>query len=202
MDKGIDCPLSCLKVGPALKAAGLDFVARYYRSPVSKWTPLKAAEIAALHAAQLKVVALFEYGNKPNYFTHKNGVDDSTSAYRQAVDAGQPAGTPIYFCVDYDPNLPSQFLGIADYFQGVQDGFAVIGKNAPIYVVGVYGSGNTCAHLQTSGLAVRFWLANATGWGGYKTFKNWHIHQYLKPATPFPVTNYDPDEGQGPYGAF
>jgi len=200
MPGGIDCALDCTKRAAAIKALNATFVGRYYRLPGSKWAPLTGAEAKALSKAGLKIVALWESRSDVlDHFSHAAGVDEGTSAYRQAMNAGQPAGTPIYFAVDFDCPTNGIAGAVNDYFRGVADGFNTIGAGQPAYSVGVYGSGNTCAWLLGHGRVSYSWLAQSTGWGGYKIFKNWNIKQGRTQKKPF---DYDLDEATENYGGF
>jgi hypothetical protein len=181
-------------------SAGNEFVGRYYRQKTSKWTPLTDKEAMALSKAGLNIVALWESRSDVlAHFSHSAGVDEGTSAYHQAMLAGQPKGTPIYFAVDFDCPASGIAGAVNDYFRGVADGYAAIGAGSPAYTIGVYGSGNTCAWLLSHGRVTFTWLAQSTGWGGFKTFKNWNIKQ--GPSAKKPI-GPDLDEAKASYGGF
>jgi hypothetical protein len=145
MVHGIDCATDCTKRVGAIKQMGADFVGRYYRLPHSQYHPLTATEAQALSHGDLKIVSLWESRSDAlDHFSHATGVDEGTSAYRQAMKAGQPPRTPIYFAVDFDCSHSGIVGPVNDYFRGVADGFSTIGAGNPAYDVGVYGSGNTC----------------------------------------------------------
>jgi hypothetical protein len=200
MDQGIDCATDCSKRLAAIKATGATFVGRYYRLPGSKYDALTAAEAQALSKGMLKIVALWESNSTVlDHFSHSSGVDEGTSAYRQAMAAGQQPRTPIYFAVDFDCSDAGIAGAVNDYFRGVADGFAAIGTGNPAYDIGVYGSGNTCGWLLTHGRVTSTWMALSTGWGGFKTFKNWNIKQLATVKTPF---DYDTDEATANYGGW
>jgi hypothetical protein len=88
---------------------------------------------------------------------------------------------------------------INDYFRGIAHGFDAISSDNPAYDVGVYGSGNACGWLLSHQRATYTWLAQSTGWGGYKTFANWNIKQGPTRGKPF---DYDPDEAKQEFGGF
>jgi hypothetical protein len=188
--QGLDCAFDCRAFASEIGDAGAGFVGRYYRNAHSKWTPLTRNELDALHGANLKVAALWEWSsNSPEYFSVSAGVDDGTSAYHQALKAGQAPNTPIYFAVDYDAG--EEIVGsIADYFRGVHAGYKAIAQQGPsTFLVGVYGSGRTCEWLLKHQLVTHTWLAMSSKWSGYDTFKAWNIHQHNKN----PVLSFDHD---------
>jgi Domain of unknown function (DUF1906) len=198
---GIDSPINCGGAGAAIKTAGMTFVGRYYRNQLSSWPALKAAEVTALHGAGLKVVALWESASAtPGHFSRKAGMDEGTSAYHQAFQAGQPFATPIYFAVDYDASDVDLAGPIDEYFVAVAAAFAAMGDAKSQFAIGVYGSPRTCARLQARGRATYFWLADAPKWGVGVPFADWHIKQ--SKATGNLVKNYDEDVAQPGFGGF
>ncbi len=118
---------------------------------------------------------------KSAYFSHTRGVFDGTSAYHFAQhDIGQPAGTPIYFAVDFDASQKDVTGVITAYFQGIVDAFNTISLHQPIYPIGVYGSGLICSSLLNAGAVQFTWLAQSMGFRGSKAFKNFNIKQLLQ----------------------
>jgi Rv2525c-like, glycoside hydrolase-like domain len=200
MPKGLDTTANCGPLAPQLKDAGYDFVARYYAHTGSK--RLSVPEAKLVSAAGLQIVVVWETApTKAAYFSRARGVDDGTSAYHAAQLLGQPAGSAIYFAVDYDASQATISGAISDYFCGIIDGFATIADPAPpAYRIGVYGSGATCAALVGHGLAALSWLAQSTGWAGYKTYTTWNIKQGKE--TEVLGIDIDSDEAVGDYGAF
>lgn len=207
MSIGLDSPYNVQKYGPMLRAKGIDFVCRYYRTKVSKYAPLTAPEAKALSSAGLDTVVVWESAsNHASHFSYSTGVDEGTSAYKQAMAVGQPKATPIYFAVDYDATEKpgsGQISGmINDYFRGIADGFSTIGQGQSAYLIGVYGSGNVCSWLLDHGRCTFSWLAMSTGWGGSKTFTRWNIKQRKKdPNLPLPL-GFDSDDAKGNFGGF
>src|SRR5690348_2475121 len=57
---GIDLPIDSRDVSSELKGSRLDFVARYYRDPASRWPTLSAEEARMLSAAGMSLVAVWE----------------------------------------------------------------------------------------------------------------------------------------------
>jgi hypothetical protein len=201
MPNGIDLATDAGRVIDAIRGANLDFVARYYRSPTSRWPALSASEARLLSSSGLNVVAIWESASDhASYFSRLSGVDDSTSAYHQAQAIGQPARSAIYFAVDFDA-LETDIVGpINQYFRGIADGFAAAGGETPDYAVGVYGSGAVCRALTQAGLADYSWLAMSRGWAGSRAFTDWNIKQGTALSSlPF---DHDSDEAADDYGGF
>jgi hypothetical protein len=174
--KGIDVDSNVSGVLAQLKADGVEFVARYFGP--SKSDPLTAAEAKAISDAGLWVVSLFESGfpTSLDYFTYEQGAADAHAAYAEARAAGQPFGTPIYFCVDFD--APSDSGGPVDlYWEGLRSALFRIGGSILPYQPCVYGSGLICRTLIARGFAHRGWLAQASGWAESSTFMGWSIRQ-------------------------
>jgi hypothetical protein len=199
--QGIDLPIDARDVSNELKSQQLDFVARYYRDPASRWPTLSAAEAQALSASGVKVVAVWEsHSATPSYFSYASGYSDGMAAYGQAKAVGQPAGSAIYFAVDYNAYAQDLTGPIDQYFRGVAAGLIAAAGHAPEYKVGVYGSGAVCYYLKHANLAQYAWLSNSTAWAGYTEFAGWDIRQ----AGRSPGLSFDQDqnEARGEYGGF
>jgi Domain of unknown function (DUF1906) len=198
--KGLDASTNCSKLAKKIKAQGFDFVGRYYAHRGDK--RLFLSEAQALSGVGLKMVAVWEDApTKPDYFSRARGVDDGTTAYHSAMILGQPAGTSIYFAVDFDASADAIAGSVADYFKGVADGFVTIaGNQQPAYLVGVYGSGATCSWLLAHHLATYTWLAQSRGWSGFKEFDRWNIKQGEE--TKVLGIDVDTDMATDDYGGF
>jgi Domain of unknown function (DUF1906) len=205
---GIDCAADCSGLADAIKKAGVQYVGRYYRWPTSKYRPLTYDEALGLSKSGLFVVALWEWAaNEISNFSYQEGFDQGGSAYKQAMNAHQPAGTPIYFAVDSDFSAAEVSGPIGAYFLGVADAFAALGKGQSAYLIGVYGSGRTCAWLLDHNKAARAWLAVSPKWAGHGTFKNWDIKQGAEDLgvpglAPGSNGDYDSDIAKPSYGGF
>jgi hypothetical protein len=156
--------LNCIQ-GLTDKGRAISFVQRYLRS-------MSVAEATTLSNAGLQIVSCYEVGNptKAAYFTRAQGQQDGRLAFTQAQRVGQPAGTPIYFAVDYDPG-PGNRQSILDYFEGIQEGCSQYladmqaqGTPGVVYDIGVYGSGCVLDWCQAQGIATWYWQAFAPGW--------------------------------------
>ncbi len=197
---GVDLPTDASDVLGELRTSRLDFVARYYRDPSSRWPPLTAAEAQRLSSLGLKIVAVWEsHSGTPAYFSYAQGYWDGISAYREGVAAGQPANTAIYFAVDFNAGAVHLYQ-VDQYFRGINAAFAAASRGGPGYRIGVYGSGVVCDAVTRARLARYSWLSNAHAWAGYDNYTRWNIRQ----RGPFANLsfNHDADEARGDYGAF
>lgn len=168
--------LSCLR------AHGVTGVMRYYaRSTRQPEKRLTRDEAAAMVAAGLVIgVVSQSSGDRPSSFDRSEGIEDGAHArcYGAAV-IGQPAGSAIYFAVDYDADEADVADRIAPYFEGIRDSFTRTAR-LPDYRVGVYGSGFVCASILDRGLAQLAWLSLHAGHRGHAAFKasdRWTLFQ-------------------------
>ena len=199
--RGIDLPTDARDVSLELKGSRLDFVARYYRDPASRWPTLSAEEARTVSSAGMSLVAVWEsHSHRPDYFSYASGYNDALVAYRQAQTIGQPADSAIYFAVDFNAQQPDIMGPVDQYFRGVAAGLAAAAGHAPEYRVGVYGSGAVCDYMKRARLAQYAWLSNSTAWTGYDDFTDWNIRQ----SGRSPSLSFDQDENQarGEYGSF
>jgi Domain of unknown function (DUF1906) len=198
--QGIDVPTDASDVLMELEGSGVEFVARYYREPDSRWPALSASEAQRLSSLGLKIVAVWESHSRDlAHFTYSSGYSDAVTAYGEAKAAGQPAGSAIYFAVDFNP--PSYLLEpIAEYFRGVAAGFAAASGGKADYAAGVYGSGAVCAAMGEEGLAQYSWLSNSIAWEGSIGYDGWNIRQGGQ--SPMLSFSQDSDEARGEYGGF
>ena len=199
--RGIDLPIDARDVSNELKESRLDFVARYYRDPASRWPTLSAAEARMVSSAGMSLVAVWEsHSHKRDYFSYASGYYDALAAHRQAKAIGQPAGSGIYFAVDFNAQEPDVRGPVDQYFRGVHAGLAAAAGQDREYRVGVYGSGAVCDYLKRSRLAEYAWLSNSTAWSGYDSFTDWNIKQSGR--SPLLSFDQDSNEARGEYGSF
>jgi peptidoglycan hydrolase-like protein with peptidoglycan-binding domain len=197
---GMDAEANCGAFAAQIAAVGMQFVARYYSHGSSK--NLMPPEAHTLSANGLQIVAVFEDGDRIDIFTPARGASDAAKALQLAEGIGQPAGSAIYFAVDFDP-LHAQVAGpVTAYFQAVRQVFAA----APVaYAVGVYGSGLTCRAIRDSGLAKYTWLSGSTGFQESRAFRpQADLVQFAPSRTLFGGRlNIDDDVAQSAdFGAF
>lgn len=160
---GFDTALQMTRHAQALRQHGFDFVMRYYSHNSAK--NLGPEEARALAAAGLRIGTVWESaGTHAGFFSRTQGQLDGAAALQQARTVGQPAGSAIYFAVDYDPSQADIDGPVHDYFAGVAAGLG------GAYRIGVYGSGLCCVSLLESKAASCSWLSQSTGFAGSKAF--------------------------------
>jgi hypothetical protein len=196
--QGVDLPTDASDVLNEIEDNHIDFVARYYRDPSSRWPALSASEARRLSSLGVKIVAVYEpHSPNPGYFSYYSGYYDAIAAYGQAQAVGQPAGSAIYFAVDYNAQ---DFAPIEQYFNGIAAGLAAASGGRAPYEIGVYGSGAVCDAMKRAGLARYTWLSNAIAWTGSLGYDDWNIRQG-DPAAGLSF-NQDSDEARDDYGGF
>jgi hypothetical protein len=198
--RGVDLPTDASDILNELKGSRLDFVARYYREPTSRWPTLTPQEAQRVSSLGLKIVAVWEsHSHRPEYFSYASGYADAMNAYRQAASIGQPNGSAIYFAVDFDARREA-LNDVDQYFRGIAAGFAASARGKPQYKVGVYGSGAVCDAVKRAGLAQYSWLSNSTAWAGYSGYRDWNIKQGGRLGHL--SFNHDLNEAKDDYGSF
>lgn len=179
--EGISTNRYCTQAAGCIRQAGYDFVARYYsRTTQQPEKRMRVAEARAIANAGLRLAAVYQdSANTPGYFSRARGVEDGRYAYNYAFqEIRQPAGSAIYFAVDYDATPAQIQSAVSDYFRGVRQGMENAAAGQPIYDIGVYGSGATCRLLRVNLPFVEYsWLALATRWRESDTYTDWNIKQ-------------------------
>lgn len=164
---GMDTRTDCTSLANHISSQAIKFVARYYSNNLEK--ALGKAEAQELSNAGLSIVPVFEdSNNSAGVFSTEAGQAQAAVALEQAAEIGQPAGTAIYFAVDYDAELAEVHGPVTDYFNAIKTTFSA----APVqYSVGVYGSGRTCRIIRDSGLAKFTWITGSIGFAEYAAFR-------------------------------
>lgn len=168
--RGLDTTMELTRHALALRRQGYDFVMRYYSHNASK--NLSLGEARALSQAGLRIGVVWETsGTHASFFSRAQGLADGAAAFLMARQViGQPAGSAIYFAVDYDPTQADIDGAISNYFTGVHAALYVGAEGQPSYRVGVYGSGLCCGSLVERGMASLSWLSQSTGFAGSKQY--------------------------------
>lgn len=156
----------------ALKDAGYDVVGRYLTNKFAMTTE----EINNIFKAGLEIFAIYEYGSTLSYYSESGrGTKDGEAARDAALALGIPAGTVLYFAIDYDMEDYQVTDVVIPYFEEINNVIAP-------YSVGIYGSRNVCSRVSESGLAVSsFVLDMSTGYSGnlgYTMPDNWNFDQF------------------------
>jgi len=197
---GIDIPTDASDVAYELKDANVEFVARYYRDPASKWPPLSPSEAQRLSSLGLKIVAVYEYHSpRPAHFTYDWGYSDALTAYGEARAVGQPTGSAIYFAADFHARY-ADLASVLDYFRGIHAGLTTAAAGTAIYAVGVYGSAPVCDAVREAGLARYSWLSNSITWDEGADYEDWNIMQGA--SLPGLSVGNDSDQARSDYGSF
>jgi hypothetical protein len=197
---GIDMATDASDVLNELEGAGVEFVARYYRDPDSKWAPLSPSEAQLLSSAGLRIVAVYEYHHPyPTHFNYEEGYYDALTAYGEARGVGQPVGSAIYFAADFHARY-YDLASVVDYFRGVNAGLTAAGNGTENYAVGVYGSGPVCDAVREAQLARYSWLSDSINWDDGTDYEDWNIMQ----GASLPELSFrnDSDQARSDYGAF
>lgn len=139
-----------------LRAAGVAYAGLYTRDDRSP-----KDEVDGLASVGIRIWSAFERGNptSADYFTTDQAEADAKAFLQWAAEVGQPSGTVVFWCVDYD----SDPADIEPYFAAAHGIVKADG-----YLSGVYGNGSTCAHLKNAGLAHFTWLSQSTRFDGYQ----------------------------------
>jgi hypothetical protein len=183
MPEIIDVSYQCGDHAEPLASAGVKTIIRYYSRdtslPAKRLTMAEAAKFACA-GLRIGVVHEARHGDRVGSFNRELGFRDGAYARTYASQIiRQPAGSAIYYAVDFDATTDDLRDYVIPYFDGVQRAFAE-GTGEPIYEVGVYGSGASCASVLDAGLADKAWLAQSKGWAGYQIFNRssqWVLRQ-------------------------
>ena len=167
----IDTTANTQSIIPCLLSQGVDTVIRYYNFDNSSAFPEKRLELAearSLSAKRLKLAVVFQQRqNQAADFSQLKGEAAGRRAYRYAQDSiGQPAGSAIYFSVDFDAGPNEIVNNVAPFFAGIQQAFAEESGGSPEYRVGAYGSGLVCSALAAQRLSALSWLCMSRGFRG------------------------------------
>lgn len=185
--RGLDAPVNLTNKASCLRQKGFAFAIRYYNLQNSTVFPEKCLtlpEARALVKAGFQLGVVFQQrNNKAAFFDRETGRRHGARAHDLAANRiNQPAGSGIYFAVDFDAT-PAQVNGvITQYFKGVKEALSDANGGSPRFEIGVYGSGLTCRKLLEQGLVSLTWLTQSTGFNGSKEFaqqKRFNLIQFL-----------------------
>jgi Rv2525c-like, glycoside hydrolase-like domain/Uncharacterized protein conserved in bacteria (DUF2272) len=180
MSRGISTNRRVTNRVTCLQQHGIDFVCRYYSHTTQQAEKrITPPEADAIVQAGMNIVTVYEDGpTNPGYFSRGRGQRDATHAHAAAQEIQQPAGSAIYFAVDFDANIADTNGPITEYFEGVKDGLTQAG--GPDYEIGVYGSGRVCSRIKEDRNLVKYsWLAESTGWAGSGSYATFNIKQII-----------------------
>jgi hypothetical protein len=186
--KGFDCstPLTAQTASSFVKDGYL-FVARYLVP--SGFKALTKGEADLISNAGLQIVSVFETTANRALGGRNAGLTDGATALQVARNLGQPAGSCIYFTVDFEASS-EQMPTIIAYIQAASEA-------TPEYTTGVYGSYAVMEAVQQAGVCSHFWQTYA--WSGGKKSTFIHIYQYFNDVTEHGI-DIDHDESYGNEG--
>lgn len=132
---GVDCatPLT-VATAAAIHAAGHQYVGRYMVPESYGYKALKPEEVAAIHAAGLAILPIWETTGRRAQQGAPAGTADGIKAVRRAHELGLPSNSCIYFAeTDYGVTS-GELETVVAYLR------AAANAMAPQYQLGVYGS--------------------------------------------------------------
>ena len=167
----IDTPFSTKSSIACLRSKGVRTVIRYYNLNNSAAFPNKRLELPeakALSANGMQIAVVFQQRqDRVADFSDAKGFAAGRTAFRHARhNIGQPAGSGIYFSVDFDANTSEMANNVVPFFQGVRRAFEEGSAGESDYRIGVYGSGLVSTMLTDQGLIQLTWLAMSRGFRG------------------------------------
>ncbi|MCL2735758.1 MAG: DUF1906 domain-containing protein [Propionibacteriaceae bacterium] len=177
----------------AARTMGYSHIGRYTVG-VGKF--ITAQELTGLKAAGLALFPIHQrFNNSDAVMTESQGKTQGTEALERCRVLGIPAGSVIFFAVDYDPSDDSIAGPVTDFFRGVNT--ALDSQLLGTYKVGVYGTRNVCTHMCQANLASAAFVAGmSTGWSGNMGFampKPWAYNQILETTKTLAGTPIDID---------
>lgn len=193
--KGIDLatPLNATTAA-AFAADGYTFVCRYLVP--SGWKRLTAEEVDAISNAGLRIVSVFETVADRALGGYAAGLADGKAALDTAKAVGQPAGSTIYFAVDFAA-APDQMATVIEYIRGAAEATAG-------YDTGTYGSYDVIEAVKAAAVCERYWQTCA--WSRGLQAAGLNVYQYDCGPTGagrlINGVNVDLDEGYGDEGAW
>lgn len=162
-----------------LYSEGYRYIGRYLTNASSGFDKaLTKQEAEIILEAGLRLFPIYQTaGTKYSYFTASRGTEDAGKALDAALKLGLPAGTVIYFAVDFDATRTQMKGNILTYFQKVSERM-----NGSIYKVGVYGSKGVCHTVSEKGYADFSFVSSLSsghyGNSGFKMPENWSFNQF------------------------
>lgn len=152
-------------------ASTVEFVVRYVgMDPRDSGKDITPEESAALEAAGLGRVIVYQPRKAFVPTWDDNGADAASTALWQATAAGMPEGRPVYFAIDGDSRAftADQWSAIDAFFAGVHE---VLGAER----TGVYGGKHTIDRMWALGHAHWLWQTYAWSAGEWAEV---HLRQY------------------------
>lgn len=161
-----------------MKYLGVRIIVRYYEQAhetIKGKTPT-APELALIAKNGFKMLGVFQHSNNSvaTFQDTSRGKGDAARSLELAKQWKQPAGSCIYFGVDFDAST-ADLVYVKRYAKDFGDSVRSAG-----FRVGAYGSGLTLETLIAAGLIDMAWLSMATGHRDSMAFAaegKWALHQ-------------------------
>lgn len=182
-----------------IKKAGYTHVGRYLTGSVGdNFIPkyITKEEGRYIQEADLSIFPIYQDGGwYLNYFKNAvQGAYDAETATKAAKDIGIPAGTTIYFAVDFDCLGHEVESHVIPYFQKLKYYFES-SCNTMNYKLGIYAPRYVCTLVGNAGLVDSSFVADmSTGFSGnlgYPLPDNWAFDQFheesFTSAPSFPI---------------
>jgi hypothetical protein len=166
-----------------LHSEGVRSIIRYYARTTSQPEKRLTRDEADAIVDSGKSIAVVHQagGANASSFSAQKGKQDAEYAFEYAIATiGQPAGSAIYFAVDFDCNQSQLDSRVIPHFEAIHE--ANSGAFSKSFAIGAYGNGLVLEALLDRGLAAFAWLSQSTGHHGSKDFKKtdrWTLFQHL-----------------------
>lgn len=168
--KGIDYAWGTVPTVAALKAAGVQFVARYLSTDTTK--NISKTEYTEYVKGGLAVVFCWETTSQRMLGGRAAGIWDATQARTELTALGVTGGI-VYFACDWDAS-PAEQTAINEYLAGA---VSILGKNH----VGIYGGYYPVSRALTAGACDYAWQTYA--WSGGQWDSRAHLRQIQNGVT-------------------
>ena len=176
----------------AFSSQGYGFVAQYIDQSADANTAgspsVTLAQVQKETGAGLQIMSIFQTNGMSSstgtgyqtYFTAAQGTHDAAEAISSAKSLDQPAGSSIYFAMDFDPAIPGAAGTEKQLLTSVQTYLTAVNQalQGSGYNIGVYGAGDTLAAAVRNSpsspnynpaytpVAAHGWLTQSYGWAG------------------------------------
>lgn len=170
MIRGIDCASRLTREkASALYSLGYRFAGRYVVPTVGStaWKALTSPEAEAIRASGMDILCIFELDAARAGRGEAVGAQDGALALACARALGTPAGTTLYFAVDYYP-AAAEMPQIEAYLRAA-------GARIAPYTLGVYGCYDVVEYLAARNVCRHYWQCVA--WSGGKISEKADLYQ-------------------------
>jgi hypothetical protein len=187
---------------PALKAAGVRSIIRYDCAlPKGRWKEASAEEVRAIGAAGFAVGIVNEaVGNVAGAFSESTGYRDALYSRNRALARSQPAGSAIYYAVDFDASSADVENHVIPYFRGVTKAMTETHQDLPVLKVGAYCNGLCAGMLRDRKLVDYVWITCSGGFRGSRGYVHANLEDLWQYACERELCGLDVDYNLSPTG--